>query len=476
MYTLAGEKPPPILMGGEEEEGRRTFAKNEPRMSRSSAALISVLCTSAVFAQQYTISTIAGTGAPGSSGNGGQALAADLLYPSGLALDVDGSLFFTQGSDHVVRVVDTQGGTIAHVAGTGTLGYGGNGGPALDAELAAPYDLALDAAGNLYISEGDAYRIRRINVVDGTIGTFAGTTSPGNNTEVPALAANMNGPRGIAFNDQGDLYVGMVGNDCVRYIDADSSYLHPFAGTGNTGSAGFSGDGGVALVAQLYSPYGVAVAPSGDVYVADLNNRRIRRIDVGTGAISTVAGSGLLPYDGDGIPATAAAIGRPQWLAIDAAGHLFFSSPEQNRIRRVDAVTGLISTIAGTGLAGFGGDHGPAINADINNPADLVVAPDGRIFFADSYNHRIRVLTPLDDTAVNERALADLAVYPSPATEVLQVRSTARGMVELMDAQGRTVQRIAKANEHVRMPLDGLDAGLYLVKLEGAVPVRVVVE
>lgn len=445
-------------------------------MSRSSAILVSVLFTSAAFAQQYTISTIAGTGAPGTTGNGGLALAAELLYPSGLALDVDGSLYFTQGSDHVLRVVDTQSGTIAHVAGTGTLGYTGNGGPASDAALAAPYDLTFDASGNLYISEGDAYRIRRINVVDGTIGTFAGTTSPGNNTEVPALAANMGGPRGIAFNAQGELFISMVGNDCVRYIDADSSYLHAFAGTGNNGSAGFSGDGGSALVAQLYSPYGVAVAPNGNVYIADLNNRRIRMVDVGTGVISTVAGSGLLPYDGDGIPATAAAIGRPQWMAFDAAGHLFFTSPEQNRIRRVDAVTGLISTIAGTGSAAFGGDNGPATDADINNPADLVVTADGKIYFSDSYNHRIRLLTPVDDISVNELAHVDLMVYPSPATDVLSVRSKAHGRVDLSDMQGRVVKRMSKTSELVRIPVADLSAGVYLVKLEGAVPVRIVVE
>ncbi|MBL8001305.1 MAG: hypothetical protein JNL05_05020 [Flavobacteriales bacterium] len=445
-------------------------------MVRSSSVTAFLLCSCAAFAQQYTISTIAGTGAPGSSGNGGQALSAELLYPAGLALDVDGSLYFTQGNDHVVRVVDTQGGTISHVAGTGTLGFGGNGGPAAVAGLAAPYDLAFDAAGNLYISEGDAYRIRRIDAVDGTIGTFAGTTGPGNNTEVPALAADLNGPRGIAFNVQGELFISMVGNDCVRYIDADSSHLHAFAGTGNNGSAGFSGDGGAAHVAQLYSPYGIAVAPNGNVHIADLNNRRIRMVDVSTGIITTIAGSGLIPYDGDGIPATTAAIGRPQWMAFDAAGHLYFSSPEQNRIRRVDAVTGIISTIAGTGLAGFGGDNGPATDAEINNPADLVIAPDGRIFFADSYNHRIRLLTPVDDTSVNALAIAELSVHPTPATDVLQVRSVARGIVDLCDMQGRTVKRITKKSDLVCIPLDDLGPGIYLVRLEGAVPVRVVVE
>lgn len=446
-------------------------------MYRTSALLATVLCTCTALAQQYTISTIAGTGAPGTSGNGGQALAAELLYPTGLALDAAGALWFTQGSDHVVRVVDTQNGTIAHVAGTGSLGYAGNGGPATEAQLAAPYDLAFDADGNLFISEADAYRIRRINAMDGTIGTFAGTTSPGNNTEVPALSAQLNGPRGIAFNAQGDLFISMVGSDCVRYIDADSSYLHAFAGTGNSGSTGFSGDGGAALVAQFYSPYGVAVAPNGNVYVADLNNRRIRMVDVGAGEISTVAGSGLLAYDGDGVPATSAAIGRPQWLAFDADGNLYFSSPDQNRIRRVDAVTGLISTIAGTGAAGFSGDNGPAAEATINSPADLVIAPDGRIFFADSFNQRIRMLTPVDDTSVGEHeGIGTVMAYPSPATDVLNVRSASLGQLELIDLQGRVVLSSRLAGGVSSIPLSNVAPGLYTVNVQGAAPVRVVVQ
>lgn len=445
-------------------------------MRPSIGLLLLALLADPALAQTYTISTIAGTGTPGTTGNGGSALAAALLNPLGLALSEDGVLFFTQNNDHVVRKVDVLGGTIAHVAGTGTIGYGGNGGPATVAGLAAPYDLAIDGNGNLYISEGDAYRIRRINAQDGIIQTFAGTGSPGNTTEVSALAAQLNGPRGIAFNAQGELFISMVGNDCVRYIDADSSYLHAFAGTGANGSAGFSGDGASALAAQFYSPYGVQVAPNGDVYIADLNNRRIRKVDVASGLITTVAGSGLNTYDGDGVPATTAAIGRPQWMAFDAVGNLFFSSPEQNRVRRVDAATGIITTIAGNGTAGFGGDNGAATAAFINNPADLVVAPDGRIFFADSYNHRIRVLTPVDDTSVDELRPVTVTAYPSPALDVVHVRSQARGMVELMDPQGRVAMRTRKSGDLVIVPLIGIAPGAYTIRLEGALPVRMVVQ
>ncbi len=464
-------------MRGSHRVDLRYFAEIPVAMRRLSFVVLSAGLSLAGSAQTYTISTIAGTGTPGTSGDGGPAISAGLLYPQGLAITSDGRLYFTQGSDHVVRMVDTQTGTISHVAGIGSIGYAGNGGPAVDAGLAAPYDVALDADGNLYISEGDAYRIRVVYAADGTIGTFAGTTSPGNNTEVPALQANLGGPRGIAFNADGDLYIVMVGNDCVRYIDADSLYLHAFAGTGAMGSTGFSGDNGQAVTAQFYSPYGVEVAPNGNVYIADLNNRRIRMVDVTTGTISTVAGSGLLPYDGDGVPATQAAIGNPHFMAFDAAGNLYFTDQQLHRIRKVDPVTGIISTIAGTGSPGFSGDGQLATNASIYWPAGLAVDTAGRIYFADGYNHRIRVLTPVDDTGVEGTTGQEpLFAFPSPASGLLHVRSAPQGLVELVDVQGRQVLTGDLRTGHATLNVEGLSPGLYTVRMVGAVPTKVVVQ
>jgi len=457
--------------------GGGTFAQTTVPMLRASGLIPSLLILSTVTAQQYTISTVVGTGQLGSSGNDGPALAAGLSYPRGMAFTADGMLYFAQAGDHVLRVFDTNTGLVHHVAGTGVLGYNGDGGPAAEAGLAAPYDVAVDPEGNVYISEADAYRIRKVNGVDATIGTFAGTLSPGNNTEVPATQAAMNGPRGITFTEDGDLLIALIGNECIRYVDADSSYLHAFAGSGNPGSTGFSGDGGPALNAQFFAPYGVKEAPNGNVYIADLNNRRIRMVDVTTGIITTVAGNGLDAFDGDGIPATEAAIGRPEFLAFDADGNLFFTNAEQCRIRRVDATTGLISTVAGTGVAGYSGDGGPATAAAINFPAGMVVDPAGRIYVADSYNQRIRLLTPVDDTSVGEsRTPATVTAYPSPATEVLHVRSTTLGAVELMDVRGRVVHRTQMGNGLVAIPLAGVASGLYTVRLEGAAPVKVMVK
>lgn len=446
-------------------------------MLRAPGLITSLLVLSAVNAQQYTISTVVGTGQLGSSGNDGPAPAAGLSYPRGMAFTADGMLYFAQAGDHVLRVFDTNTGLVHHVAGTGVLGYSGDGGLAVEAGLAAPYDVAVDLEGNVYISEADAYRIRKVNGVDGTIGTFAGTLSPGNTTEVPATQAAMNGPRGITFTEDGDLLIALIGNDCIRYVDADSSYLHAFAGSGNTGSTGFSGDGGPALNAQFFAPYGVKVAPNGNVHIADLNNRRIRMVDATTGIISTVAGNGLDAYEGDGMLATEAAIGRPEFITFDADGNLFFTNAEQCRIRRVDAATGIISTVAGTGAAGYSGDGGPASAASINFPAGMVVDTDGRIYFADSYNQRIRMLTPVDDTSVGEHEeIGTVVAYPSPATEVLNVRSTTSGRLDLIDLQGRVVLSSRVAGSVLRIPLSDVAPGLYTVNVQGAAPVRVVVQ
>ena len=446
-------------------------------MIRISCLNFCLLVLSAVTAQQYTISTVVGNGQLGTSGDDGPGLGAGLSYPRGMALTTDGRLFFAQAGDHVLRVFDTNTGLVHHVAGTGILGYGGDGGPATEAGLAAPYDVAVDPEGDLYISEADAYRIRKVNNVDGTIVTFAGTLSPGNNTEVPATQAALNGPRGIAFTEAGDLLIALVGNDCIRYVDADSNYLHTFAGSGNTGSTGFSGDGGPALTTQFYGPYGVKVAPNGNVYIADLNNRRIRMVDAFTGSISTVAGNGQDVFDGDGILAVDAAIGRPEVICFNANGDLFFTNAEQCRIRRVDAGTGIITTVAGTGTAGFSGDGGLASAASINFPAGMVVDPDGRIYFADSYNQRIRLLTPIDDTAVDEsNATGTVTAYPSPASDVLHVRATTTGRLEIVDLQGRVVIRSMVAGSVVRIPIGDVAPGLYSLNVEGAAPVRVVVQ
>ncbi|MBL7952426.1 MAG: T9SS type A sorting domain-containing protein [Flavobacteriales bacterium] len=428
-----------------------------------------------VNAQQYTITSIAGTGTAGSTGNGSAAAAATVYYPQGLALSADGSLYFGQPADHTIRKIDATTGNMEHVAGIGTVGYNGNGGPASEAGLAYPFGLSFNADGDLLIAERDAYRIRMISAADGTISTFAGNLSPGNNTEVPALSANLHAPMGVRVRANGDVLLSVIGNNYVRYVDADSLYIHALAGTG---SPAYSGDGGPALAAAMNQPYDIAEASNGDVYICDVNNAAIRKVDAITGAITTVAGigTGTAAYNGDDIPAVEATLGLPLCIALDADDNLYISDANHNRIRRVDAVTGLITTIAGTGTPGYNGDNISATTAGLSSPCGMVMDAQGRIFFADAANHRIRMLTPMDDTAVHEASpRATITAYPSPATEVLNVRSSNTGLLELMDAQGRVVHHARVGKAVVSIPLAGVAAGLYTVKVEGGASVRVLV-
>ncbi|MBL0034432.1 MAG: hypothetical protein IPP26_01450 [Flavobacteriales bacterium] len=431
-------------------------------------------------AQDYTITTIAGTGMAGSTGNGASAANATVNYPQGIALAADGSLYFGQPADHTVRRIDASTGNMEHVAGIGILGYGGNGGAATGAGLAYPFGLAFNADGDLFIGERDAFRIRRISASDGTITTYAGTMSPGNNTEVPALSAALHAPMGVRFTASGDLLLSVIGNNYVRYIDADSMYLHAFAGNG---TAAFAGDGGAALTASLNQPYDIAIASNGDVYIADINNACIRKVDAITGIITTVAGIGTGPsaYNGDGIPAMQATLGLPLGIAFDADDNLYICDANQSRIRKVDAFTDLISTIAGTATSGFNGDNISSSTAMISAPCGIVVDSAGRVIFADAANHRIRMLAPMDDIGVSDvtGTTVSISVYPSPASEHIMVnvlRGTAGVPIELIDGAGRLVYRVSGSmSGNTVLPVTDLAPGLYHVRVAGALHVPVVI-
>lgn len=445
-------------------------------MLRISCLNFCLLVLSAVNAQQYTISTVAGNGQPGSSGNGGAAAEATVYYPQGLALAADGSIYFGQPSDHTIRRIDAITGNMEHVAGTGVVAYTGNGGPAAEAGLAYPFGMSFNADGDLFIAERDAFRIRVINAVDGVISTFAGNQSPGSDTEVPALSAGLHAPMGLRVRASGDLLLSVIGNNYVRYIDADTMYLHAFAGIG---SPAYSGNEGPALAAGLNQPYDIAEASNGDIYICDINNAAIRKVDAVSGIITTVAGlgTGSAAYNGDGIPAVEATLGLPLCIALDADDHLYISDANHSRIRMVDTGSGLISTIVGTTTSGYNGDNIPAHTAQISAPCGIVVDPLGRIIFADAANHRIRMLTPLDDTAVNEsNAFGTITAYPSPATELLHVRSTIPGLLDLVDLQGRSVLGSRVAGGMLTIPINELSSGIYFVKVEGNAPVRVVIQ
>ncbi|MEW2554519.1 RICIN domain-containing protein [Streptomyces zhihengii] len=329
------------------------------------------------------IRTVAGTGAAGFKGDGEPAAAAQLNRPYGIALDGAGTLYFSDYNNHRVRKI-TSDGRISTVAGTGTAGYRGDGGAAVAAQLNCPREMAVDGAGVLYVVDSGNHRIRKV-MPDGTISTAAGTGTAGFGGDGgPATAARLNLPLGVAVDGDGSLFVAEYHNHRVRRITADG-IITTFAGTG---TAGFTGDGGPAASAQLNRPYAVCVDGAGGVCVADAENHRVRRV-APDGTISTVAGTGTAGFGGDGGPAVSARLNLPLGMAADSAGGLYISDHRNFRVRRV-AADGTISTVAGTGTAGFGGDDGPAVSAQLGNLYGLAVDCVDALFIADHVNNRIR--------------------------------------------------------------------------------------
>lgn len=350
-------------------------------------------CIRKVDASTGNISTIAGTGSAGFGGDGDTAAAAMLDHPEGIALDAANNIYVADSGNHRIRKVDASTGNISTVAGTGKCGFGGNGGPARSALLNSPEGVALDAAGNLYLSDTGNHCIREVDVSTGNILTVAGTGECGFGGDGgPAASAMLNEPNGIALDGTGDLYIADCGNTRVRKVDASTGNISTIAGIG---TPSFAGDDGPAIAAMLNDPKGVALDDAGNLYIADaghdkpyvsLGNHRIRKVDASTGVISTVAGVGL----GDGGPATSLPFVSPTDVAVDDAGNLYVADQFNQRIRKVDASTGNISTIAGTGREGFGGDGGPASQATLLEPQGLAVDDAGDLYFVDGGNHRIR--------------------------------------------------------------------------------------
>jgi sugar lactone lactonase YvrE len=314
------------------------------------------------------------------------ALTVPLVLPSAIVFDSAGNLYFAETGNHVIRKVDTSG-NLTTIAGTGTQGFSGDTGPATSATLDSPQGLALDAANNLYIADTHNHRIRRLNLTTGLITTIAGSTSGFSGDGAPALSAQLNLPTALAIDASGNLYLADTANHRIRRIDATTGLITTIAGTG---TQGYSGDGAPALSAAIDSPTGITIDPSSNLYLADTHNHRIRKITSSTGLITTIAGTGLPSYSGDAAPASAATLALPHGLTADAAGNLYLADTANHRIRRIDATTGLITTVVGDGTQAFAGDAGPPTAASLDSPTATSLSPASSLTLSDTGNQRIR--------------------------------------------------------------------------------------
>jgi YVTN family beta-propeller protein len=370
------------------------------------------------------ITTLAGTGVYGYSGDGGPATGAALRGPEGIAFDAIGNLYFSEVSNNIVRKV-TPSGIISTYAGTGVAGFSGDGGPATAATMNFPRGIGFDVSGNLYIADANNQRVRIVTSA-GTINTFAGTGRGGCTGDGGlATAARLGGPRAISINN-GVLYVATGSCGRVRAIDLTSKIISTFAGS----SPGYDGDNNPPLSSRFYDPNHTLFDSAGNTLIDDSFNGRLRKLS--GGLISTFAGG----YLGDGNTATSAALVFPEALAVDKSGNLYVADWTGNRVRKVSG--GKISTIAGSSINGYSGDGGPATAALLYGPQGVALDSTGNVFIADTLNNVIR---KLDTTG----KISTFASDPNFGFSLLQMATDAANNLYVADQGSSVVWKITPA-------------------------------
>jgi len=376
--------------------------------------LISICLTSHVCSAQI-ITTVAGNGTTGYSGDGGQATAAEFRQPWGVAIDLVGNLFISDDGNVVIRKVNTAG-ILTTIAGNYTATTLGDGGPATLAGLDGIGGVATDTNGNIYIADGANDRIRIVNT-NGIINTIAGSTNGYSGDGGQATLADLNNPVNMAKDVQGNLYIADFGNNVIRKVNT-AGIINTIVGNG---IAGYSGDGGPATSAQIHDPFCVAIDMIGNIYIADTYNAVVRKVNT-LGMISTIAGTGLsYGYSGDGGQATLAKFNQIEGLTTDAMGNIYVSDYGNNRVRKVNT-NGIINTIVGTGVAGYSGDGGTASFAELNVPVEIALDVLDNLYIAEWSNNRIRKVTNVATAGIEPFATNNeqVTIYPNPATNKTQ--------------------------------------------------------
>ena len=345
--------------------------------------LLFLFVLSSLIVNAQKITTIAGNGKTGFSGDGDQATKARLNLPFNLTLDQDQNIYIADTYNNSVRKVDAKTGVITTIVHNEDKF-------SVDA-LKDPTGVVVDKDKNLYIAELSNLRIRRVNVESGSAMTLVGKKSE---TEQPNIDSDLSGPFNMVFDQEGNMYVSVIGESRIRRVDFFTGEISDFAGTG---VAGFSGDGGKAANAQLNSPTGLAIDSNNNLFIADSGNERVRKVDLNTGMIHSIAGTGETGFSGDGSAAIRARLSNPLGLAVDKEDNVYVVDRGNNRIRKIDSKEGTISTIAGTGKSGFSGDGGLAKNAQLSNPTGVAFDANNNLYIVDRGNNRIRMVTGLFD-------------------------------------------------------------------------------
>jgi sugar lactone lactonase YvrE len=362
--------------------------QNQAPVKRAAVTIALLLAAAGLAAGQTTI-TIAGTGTAGFSGDGGPGTQAEINNPYGLTTGPDGALYFCEIGNHRVRRLDLKTSRITTVAGSGQKGYGGDGGPALDGSLNEPYEVRFDRNGNMFFAEMQNHVVRRVDAKSRIITTVAGTGTAGFAGDGgPAAKAQLRQPHSIAFDADGRLLICDIGNLRIRRVDLRAGTIETWAGTGERKP---TPDGAPITGTPLNGPRAITADPAGNLYLVLREGNAVYRLDSRAGRIYHVAGTGESGYSGDGGSAKLARLSGPKGVAWAPDGSLYLADTESHTIRRVDLKSGIIATIVGTGQRGDGPD-GEARQCRLSRPHGIFVTAEGAVYIADSESHRIRTL------------------------------------------------------------------------------------
>ena len=342
------------------------------------------------------LTPFAGTGVAGSNGDGGPASQAELNNPFGLALAPDGALWFADYAAQVVRRIGPDG-VITTVVGNGQPAYAGDGGPARQASLKNPHEIRFDHDGNLFIADAGNNVIRRYDAHTGLISTVAGTGHPGYGGDGgPATQAQLKNPISLQLDSSGNLLIADIGNQDIRRVDGKTGVISTFAGTGHTGP---TPDGALIAGTPLSGPRSLDLDSAGNLWLVTREGNQLLRLDLGAGRVWLAAGTGQKGFTGNGGAAIAATLSGPKGLAIAPNGDVYLADTENHAIRRLDVKTGLLELVAGTGHAGTKLAANP-LETQLTRPHGILVDPKGKIYISDSENHRILAIRPPDAVIV----------------------------------------------------------------------------
>ena len=412
-------------------------------------------------AQLNVISTVAGSDSMGYNGDGKLATSAILHFPATVCIDKSGNLLIADALNNRVRKIVLSTGIITTVAGTGVYGYSGDGGQATDAELWTSIAVYTDTLGDIYIADAQNHRVRKIIASTGIISTIAGTGIAGNSGDGNlATNAEIDYPEGLFIDTMGNIYIADCSNNNIRKVSPDG-IISTVAGIGHMG---YSGDGGPATNAQLYCPIKAIVDNNGNIIISDAFNNVLRKVNVSTGIISTIAGNGTAGYSGNGGLAVNALLNGPCGIFIDKQNNIYFAEWGNGTIRKIEDSTGIITTLAGIGTQGFSGDGGPATAAQLI-PEDVCFDKNGIMYIADFGNQRIRIVysDKLGTSSIIGHSEA-IKISPNPAQDELTIENAIGRFFCIYNMIGREVYRGKIVTDKETLPIKGFPVGLYLAE------------